>query len=82
MTREEAISRIRQMSLPKETMDILVAIAPELAESEDERFRRYILNCCEVTIEEDDRGLELSKSTTKKLKRKSLHWLHCFQEKK
>lgn len=36
MTREEAINKVRQMSLPKETMDILEALAPELTMSEDE----------------------------------------------
>ena len=42
MTREEAINKVRQMSLPKETMEILEALAPELAESEDERMIREI----------------------------------------
>ena len=42
MTREEAINKVRQMSLPKETMEILEALAPELAESEDERIRRWL----------------------------------------
>ena len=40
MTREEAINKVRQMSLPKETMEILEALAPELKESEDERIRK------------------------------------------
>ena len=40
MTREEAIKKVRQMSLPKETMEIIEALAPELAESEDERMMR------------------------------------------
>ena len=39
MDRNEAIEKVRQMSLPKETMEILEAIAPELRESEDERIR-------------------------------------------
>lgn len=38
MTREEAINKVRQMSLPKETMDILEELVPELAMSEDERM--------------------------------------------
>ena len=42
MTREEALKKVRQMSLPKETMEILEALAPELAESEDERIRRWL----------------------------------------
>ena len=44
MTREEAIKKVRQMSLPKETMEILEALAPELKESEDERITRAINN--------------------------------------
>lgn len=43
MTREEAINKVRQMSLPKETMEILEALAPELAESEDERIRKELV---------------------------------------
>jgi hypothetical protein len=38
MTREEAINKVRRMSLPKETMDILEELVPELAMSEDERM--------------------------------------------
>ena len=37
MTREEAIKKVRQMSLPKETMEIIEALVPELAENDDER---------------------------------------------
>ncbi len=43
MTREEAIKKVRQMSLPKETMEILEALAPELAESGDEKIRKHII---------------------------------------
>ena len=43
MTREEAINKVRQMSLPKETMEILEALAPELKESEDERIRKELV---------------------------------------
>ena len=43
MTREEALKKVRQMSLPKETMEILEALAPELKESEDERIRRTLV---------------------------------------
>ena len=39
MTREEAINKIRQWSLPKETRDILEALAPELRENEDENLK-------------------------------------------
>lgn len=49
----------------------LQGIFPELKESEDEKFRKYILKCCEETIQANDRGLELSMDTTKKLK----NWL-------
>ena len=45
MTREEAIKKIWQMSLPKETMEILEALVPELAESEDERILASIADC-------------------------------------
>ena len=44
MTREEAIKKVRQMSLPKETMEIFEALAPELRESEDERIRKEIIH--------------------------------------
>ena len=44
MTREEAINKVRQMSLPKETMDILEALAPELTMSEDERIRKALIH--------------------------------------
>lgn len=47
MTREEAIEKVRQMSLPKETREILEALAPELAESEDERIRKWIYTLVE-----------------------------------
>ena len=43
MTREEALEKVRQMSLPKETMEILEALAPELKESEDEQVRKAML---------------------------------------
>ena len=49
----------------------LQGIFPELQESEGEKIRKYILKCCEETIEANDRGLELSMDTTKKLK----NWL-------
>lgn len=32
------------MSLPKETMEILEALAPELKESEDERIREWLID--------------------------------------
>ena len=50
MTREEALNKVRQMSLPKETMEILEALAPELAESEDEKIRKELLEEIEFII--------------------------------
>ena len=43
MTREEAIKKVRQMSLPKETMEILETLAPELKESKDERIINQLI---------------------------------------
>ncbi len=40
---------------------------PELVESEDEKFRKYILQVCKECVEANDKGLELSMDTTKKL---------------
>ena len=40
---------------------------PELTESEDEKFRKYILRGCKECVEANDKGLELSMDTTKKL---------------
>lgn len=42
MTREEAIEKVRQWSLPKETREVFEALAPELAESEDEKIGNII----------------------------------------
>lgn len=55
MTREEAIEKVRKMSLPKETVEILEALAPELRESEDERIRKALI---EVFKEKLERGFE------------------------
>ena len=35
MTREEALNKVRQMSLPKETMEILEALAPRGREDKE-----------------------------------------------
>lgn len=43
MDREEAIEKVRQMSLPKETREIIEALAPEL-KSEDERIRKFLVD--------------------------------------
>jgi chaperonin cofactor prefoldin len=51
MTREEAIEKIRKMSLPQETMEILSALAPELAESDDERIINQLITLVNSTGE-------------------------------
>ena len=63
MTREEALNKVRQMSLPKETMEILEALAPELAESDDERIRKNLIELLLDTPAQDiiSHNLELSK---------------------
>lgn len=47
------------MSLPKETMDILEALAPELKESEDERIRKEIKH--HISLLECYRFMDVSK---------------------
>lgn len=42
MTREEAIRRIKAWNLDPDDMEVLSAVVPELAESEDERIRKAI----------------------------------------
>lgn len=42
MTREEAIEKIRSCNLPRETMEIFEALAPELRLSEDDVMRDKI----------------------------------------
>ena len=44
-----------------------IDIFPELAESEDERFRRYIIEVCESSLERDQ-GAHFCKLSTKQLK--------------
>lgn len=63
MTREEALNKVRQMSLPKETMEILEALAPELAENDDERIRKNLIELLLDTPAQDiiSHNLELSK---------------------
>ena len=71
MKREEAIERIKtrfdKWALDDGDMKAIQTLIPELAESEDEKFRKYIVRACKETIEADDRGLALSMDTTKKL---------------
>ena len=40
---------------------------PDIKKSEDEKFLKYIIDCCKATIDSDDKGLELSMDTTKRL---------------
>jgi len=47
MTKEEAIKRIRDWNLDKDKMEVLSVVIPELAESEDERIRKGIIQYLE-----------------------------------
>ena len=71
MTREEALQAIKEKmdyyESDKRLRGAIETLVPELRESEDEKFRKYILQCCKECIEANDKGLELSMSTTKKL---------------
>ena len=71
MTREEAIKKVRQMSLPKETMEILEALAPELNESEDKRI-----------IEEIKFAVMQMPSERQDTKQRCLSWLEKQKEQK
>ena len=48
MTREEAIRRIKAWNLDSDDMEVLAVIIPELAESEDERIRKELIEAFEV----------------------------------
>ena len=67
MTREEAIKEAYGIPVNKKQHEALQILIPELAESEDEKFQKYILKVCKECVEANDKGLELSMSTTKKL---------------
>ncbi len=73
MTKEEAIKLVKRikgaMVYTEEEKEALETPIPELceSESEDEKFRKYILAVCKECVEANDKGLELSMSTTKKL---------------
>lgn len=43
MTREEAIRRIKAWNLDSDDMEVLTVVIPELAESEDERIRKRLI---------------------------------------
>ena len=49
MTREDAIKKVSSWNLPKETREILEALAPELCESEDERIRKGLIEALKTT---------------------------------
>ena len=51
MTREEAIKKLRQMTLPEETMEILEALAPELKESENESIRKALIKAFKEKVQ-------------------------------
>ena len=61
MTREEALDKVRKMNLPKETMEILEALAPELRESEDERIRKALVEFVHgaATVSNDIDGVSI-----------------------
>lgn len=74
MTKEEkakAYDKVREKIALRFGPKVAEEIFSVLEESEDEKFMKYILKCCEETISADDRGLELSMATTIKLK----NWL-------
>ena len=54
------------MRLPKETMEILEALAPELAESDDERIRRALINALKVSETIGELEFRLSEPTKEK----------------
>lgn len=71
---DKAVEKARQEYNATENVERkqwLEELFPQLNENKDEKFRKYILKCCEETIQANDRGLELSMDTTKKLK----NWL-------
>ena len=74
MTREEALKKVRQMSLPKETMEILKALAPELKESEDERIRKELI--------EKIRNLACGCFISQEQKQRFIHYLEKQKEQK
>ena len=79
MTREEAIQKIRTMSLPKETMEILEALAPEIAENDDERTRKAIIGLIEELQRSEKyfAGVELTDMIAylEKQKETSINWM-------
>ncbi len=75
---EKAKDCLKDGTITSTAIDYISTIFPELKESEDEVFRKYILKCCEETIQMNNRGLELSMATTKQLK----NWLEKQCEQK
>ena len=74
MTRKEALNKVRQMSLPKETMEILEALAPELKESEDERIRKELIET--INCMKEDHQVFLSEQQIERY----LAWLEKHSE--
>ena len=62
------------MSLPKETMEILEALAPELAESEDEKIRKWLIEECLKVINMNCPAYDISKAE------KAVAWLEKQKE--
>ena len=59
MTKEEAIRRIKSWNLDSDDMEVLSVVIPELAESEDEKIRKELINYLthriEVTTLDEDK---------------------------
>ena len=65
MTREEAIRRIKAWNLNSDDREVLAVIIPELAESEDERIRKWIIDYARGQIDgymlvDDDEAHEIA----------------------
>lgn len=54
MTKEEAIRRIKSWNLDSDDMEVLSVVIPELAESEDEKIRKELLEEIEFIIPHED----------------------------
>ena len=73
MTREEAIRRIKAWNLDSDDMEVLAVIIPELAESEDERIRKFICSIIDNLEPKDFVGVK---------KMNVLAWLEKQKEQK
>lgn len=54
MTKEEAIRRIKSWNLDSDDMEVLSVVIPELAESEDEKVRKELLEEIEFIVPHED----------------------------